>query len=156
MASSPFPPPPRPRSTPEQDRTEPGAQGSWGMSCCAVWVGVLGFLAVGYLEAAITPAQRKEINDIKKDLGKVSALISKKDTEDATKILNEAETKLKKIVGEASVTEDDKAVAPVFQMIATKGSVLEKKHHGKDDGAASISFSKDVSPILAAKCGELP
>ena len=44
--------------------------------------------------AAITTAQKKELNAIKAEVNKVSALIRGKKLEDAEKSLDEAETKL--------------------------------------------------------------
>jgi mono/diheme cytochrome c family protein len=110
---------------------------------------VLGALWAGSAEAAITPAQRKELTEIKKELGKVSALTSKNDLDDAQKLLDESEQKLRKLAKDAGLEENDRLVAPTFNLIAVKRAALDKKQ-GKDPAGAS--FTKDVAPILVGKC----
>jgi len=101
------------------------------------------------LQAAITPEHRKEVAEIRKDVARTTALLAKDELTEAATILNDAESKLRKIMQEAGVAENDRLLAPVFRLIATKRAVLEKK---QPDGEG-ISFSKDIAPILVGKCG---
>lgn len=100
--------------------------------------------------AAITAEQRKEIADIKKELGKVQSHITKKEFDDARKILDESEEKLKKIADDAMLMENDRALAPVYNIISQKRAILDKK--AATSGEGGIDFEKEVAPILAAKC----
>lgn len=106
------------------------------------------FPAIGLL-GAVTPEQRKEIAEIRKELNKVQGLITKKEFEEARKILDDSQSKMQKICEDAKVTEQDRAAAPVFNLIEQKRAVLDKK---AGSGEGGIDFEKDVAPILAAKC----
>jgi hypothetical protein len=110
---------------------------------------LVGWLLVGTSEAAITPAHRKDLGEIKKELAKVSGLIAKDDLSDAQKILDDSEQKLKKIAQEAGIDEKDRLLATSFSLIAVKRAALDKKQ-GKDP--SGVSFTKDVAPILVGKC----
>lgn len=103
------------------------------------------------VQAAITPEQRKEIADLRKEIGKVQGLITDKELDEARKILDEAETKLKGIASTAKVPETDRSLAPLFLMVQQKRAILDKKAAGPGN-KGGISFEKEVAPILAAKC----
>src|SRR5258708_5356276 len=96
---------------------------------------VLGlWLAAGSL-AAVTGEHKKQIDEVKKDVGKVQGLITNKKYDEATKILGDAETKLKQVAKEAGIEEDNKLVAGLFKQIEQKREVIAKKHPG--GGAAA-------------------
>lgn len=101
--------------------------------------------------AAITAEHRKEIAEIKKSVDKAQSLITKKETDEADKLLDDAEAKLKKIVGDAQIEESDKAVSAVFKSIETKRQALAKRAGGGAN-AGGLSFSKDIAPIISANC----
>ncbi|MBI5761408.1 MAG: hypothetical protein HZA46_23105 [Planctomycetales bacterium] len=100
--------------------------------------------------AAITAEHRKELTAIKKDIDKAQSLITRKDTDDAAKLLDESEAKLKKIVEEAKVEESNIAVSPFFKSIEQKRLSLAKRTGG--GAAGGISFSKEIAPILNTAC----
>lgn len=108
-------------------------------------------LSLSALHAAVTPEQRKEIAELKKDLGKVQAHITKKEPDEAEKLLNDVEQKLRAIVTAASIMETDKAVAPLFKQIELKKLALNRKKGGPA-GTSGISFVGEVAPILTANC----
>lgn len=101
--------------------------------------------------AAITAEHRKELTAIKKDIDKAQSLITKKDTDDAAKLLDESEAKLKKIVEDAKVEESNIAVSPLFKSIEQKRMSLAKRTGG-GAAAGGISFSKEIAPILNTAC----
>jgi cytochrome c553 len=101
--------------------------------------------------AAITAEHRKEIAEIKKSVDKAQSLITKKETEEADKLLDDAEAKLKKIVDDAQIKETDAAVSSVFKSIETKRQALAKRA-GAGANAGGLSFSKDIAPIISANC----
>lgn len=118
---------------------------------CAALFGAL-FVA-GSLWAALTAEQKKEVAEVKKELGKVQGLITKKETEEAEKILDTAESTLKKIVSDAKLPENDKSVLPLLKQIELRRAGIAKKKGGGAAGAAGgISFVKDIAPILTARC----
>lgn len=98
---------------------------------------------------ALTAEHRKEINEIKKDVSGVTVQLRKKEYEEAERVLNDAEQRLKKIAVDAEVDEDDRALQPVFKLIEGRREVVSRAL-GKDEGG--ISFAEQVAPILAAKC----
>lgn len=118
--------------------------------------GLAGFLMLAVVVAssvafaAITPAQRKELADIRSDAGKAASLISKKKFEDAEQALKDAEDRLAAVIKEAQIEETDPALAPVRKVIETQRANLAKRTGA--GGADEVSFAKDIAPILVAKC----
>lgn len=111
--------------------------------------------------AALTPAQRKEVAEIRQSLSKAAGLIAKQELEEGGKLLDEAETKLKALVKAADLDEKDKAVAPTFALLAAKRKLLEKKEDAapESEPAASalphnltVSFVKDIAPFMVSLC----
>ena len=134
-------------------------------SCSSgIWLLALSLLATTQLCAAITPAQRKEIGDIKKQLGKVNVLIDQQDTDGARQIVDEAAVKLKKIAKEAGVPEDDKTLAAAFRLLETKRELLSAKADSapvtdsqpaapdKPTDEAAVSFVRDIAPFMVNLC----
>ncbi len=112
--------------------------------CC---VALLAFAVVGISLAAVTPEQKKELKDIGADIGKVTSFTSKKKFDEAEAALKEVEDKLEKFVKEASIPETDPALKPIHVQLEKAKAQL-----GKSSGKGTVSFSKDVAPIIAAKC----
>src|SRR4029077_12544705 len=102
--------------------------------------------------AAVTAEHKKQITEITKDTTKANSLISKKDYDEAAKLLDEAEKKLKQVAKEAELKETDKLIAAPLKKIATTREVLEKKRPGGGaaGGAGGVAgvFERDVAPIL--------
>jgi len=106
--------------------------------------------AVCLVLGAVTPEQKKEIGELRKELGKVQGLLTKKDFDGARAILDTTEEKLKKIATDAKVPETDRSLAPLFTQIQLKRNVLSKRT--SEPGKEGISFQEDIAPLLAAKC----
>lgn len=117
---------------------------------CLLAIGLLWCGVVLPVSAALTPEHRKEIAEIRKELNKVQGLITKKEFDEARKILDDAQTKISSIASDAMVKETDKQLAPVLHQIEQKRAILDKKAGGAGEGG--IDFEKEVAPILAAKC----
>ncbi len=110
-------------------------------------------LALGWaVQAAPTPAQKRELTDILGDVRKVSSLVSRKKFEEAETAITEAEGRLKKVMEEAQLKDDDQQVKLVQKQIEIQRALLAKASGGKV-GVVEVSFAKDVAPILAEKCG---
>lgn len=120
---------------------------------CAVAFSALYGVGVGVVEAAgLTSAHRKDLGEVKRDLGKVDRLVRQKKIEDAEKIIADAEAKLKEIQEDAGVKPDDKAFLAVNkELTAGKKAILD--HKIETGEVAALSFAKDVAPILNSKCG---
>jgi mono/diheme cytochrome c family protein len=131
------------------------------MKSHAVWVSLL---VVAYLglcfsarsNAAVTSEHKKQIDEAKKEVGKVKALINKKDFDEAAKLLTDAEQKLKAVAKDAGIEENNKLLVGVFKQIKDNQDSLAKKRPapaaGAGGGAAADVFEKDVAPILTARC----
>src|SRR5258708_5431249 len=92
------------------------------MKSHAKWVSVLlvGSLGLWYsagLFAAVTAEHRKQIDEVKKELAKVKGMIAKKDYDDAEKLLGDADQKLKQVVKEAGIDENNKLVASLLKQV---------------------------------------
>ncbi len=106
------------------------------------------------IPAVITAEQRKELNQVRDDLGDVDKLIKDKKYDEAGKTLDEATAKIEKIVKEAELKPGDKLIAPVQLLIDKKKQTLQRlggATKGKED-AADVSFIKQVAPLLNSKC----
>ena len=104
--------------------------------------------------AAITPDQRKELNQIKDDIGDVAKLIREKKYDEAGKMLDDFTATLEKIVKDAELKPGDKTIAPVQILIDKQKQSLQKLGgvgKGKED-AADVSFIKQIAPLLNSKC----
>jgi cytochrome c553 len=101
--------------------------------------------------AAVTAEHRKQVDEVRKEVGKVKALIGKKDFDDAARILDEAEQKLKQVAKDASIDENDKLVAVLLKQVEQQRAALAKKRGGGAAGGGG-AFERDVAPILAARC----
>jgi len=105
--------------------------------------------------AAVTSEHKKQIDDVKKEVGKVKTLIAKKDFDEAAKLLSDAEQKLKQVAKDAGVEENSKLLGGVFKQIEQNREVLARKRPapgGAGGAAATGAFERDVAPILTARC----
>jgi hypothetical protein len=130
------------------------------MKSHAAWVSLLvvatlsASLPVGS-SAAPTSDHKKQIDEARKEVGKVKALIAKKEFDEAAKTLDDAEQKLKQVAKEAGVDENSKLLAGTFRLIEQNREALAKKRPavgGAGEGDTTGSFEKDVAPILSARC----
>ncbi len=112
--------------------------------CC---VALVAFAVVGISLAAVTPEQKKELKEIGIEIGKVTSLTSKKKFDEAETALKEIEDTLEKFIKDAAVTEGDPALKPIHVQLEKAKAQL-----AKSSGKGTVSFAKDVAPIIAAKC----
>jgi hypothetical protein len=130
------------------------------MKSHAAWVSALlvcslGLCYVAGTSAAVTADHRKQIEEVKKELGKVKAMIAKKDYDDAEKLLAEADQKLKDVAKAAGVDESNKLVSGLLKQIEQEREKLAKKRGGGGGAPAAgpaATFEGDVAPILVARC----
>ncbi|MEW4531266.1 MAG: c-type cytochrome domain-containing protein [Maioricimonas sp. JB045] len=108
-------------------------------------------LCVAPASAQVTAEQRQELTQIKRDLGKVSSLIRKKELDEAASLLDSAEDQLESIADSAGLEPDDRKLLGVMPTIERYRKALENVR-GKAGGGGGVSFSKDVAPIIAENC----
>ena len=108
---------------------------------------LLAIAVVGISLAAVTPEQKKELKDIGGDITKATSLTSKKKFDEAEAALKEVEDKFEKLVKDAAIPETDPALKPIRVQLEKAKALL-----GKASGKGTVSFAKDVAPILVAKC----
>lgn len=104
--------------------------------------------------AAITPEQRKELNQIKDDIGDVAKLIREKKYDEAGKQLDDLTSKLGTIAKDADLKPNDKSLAPVQTLIEKQRQALTKATgtgKGKEE-PEEVSFSKEIAPLINSKC----
>lgn len=101
---------------------------------------------VGPVRGAMTPEQKKQVEEIRKDLGRVPGLIAKKDVEEAEKLLEELESRLRAI-GKESGEEDNKLLTGLLRQIEQRRGGLSKRA-----ATAGPAFEKEVAPILVKNC----
>lgn len=119
------------------------------LGCCLI--AVCGLVAATVSAAPLTPAQKKELTDITGDVTKVRSLITRKKTDEAQQALDDAEARLKQLITDAQLMEDDRQLLAVRKQLEIQKGLLAKAT-GKGGAAVGVSFAKDVAPILSAKC----
>ena len=114
------------------------------------------FLALVCLPSAQaqTPEQRRELLDLKKELGKVSGMIRKKEFDEAQSTLESAAEKVKEIAAAVGVEPTDRKMQGVAQLIVRHSKALEIARARTEGRTPNIgvSFAKDVAPIISGKC----
>ncbi len=107
------------------------------------------------VQAALTAEQKKEIEEIRKELGKVQSLMAKKDQhEEAEKLLTESEAKLKKI-GKDAGDENNKLITGLLRQIELKKTALARRDapaKGAAGAGGALAFEKEIAPILVKNC----
>jgi len=100
---------------------------------------------------AQTPEQRKELQAVQKKVSAVATLVRKRQYEEAEKTLTELNAEAEKLIAAAGFAPTDRMVTALRRLLATNRQRVARAL-GKPDPTL-ISFSKQVAPILAAKCG---
>ncbi|MGE5193575.1 MAG: c-type cytochrome domain-containing protein, partial [Deltaproteobacteria bacterium] len=118
-------------------------------------VGCLGLIFSARLYAVVTAENRKQIEEVRKELGKVKGLIAKKDLDEAARLVEDADHKLKQVAKDARIEENNKLISGLLKQVELHREAIAKRRGGGGAPAAgggSVSFEKDVAPILVARC----
>ncbi len=104
--------------------------------------------------AQVTAEQRKELGDLRSELGKVAALIREKNFDEAESILAKAEEQLESIATAAGVQTTDRSLQGIAPLIKRHRDSLEKAiaRAGGTPANTGVSFSTDVAPIINDAC----
>ena len=102
-------------------------------------------------QAAITTAQKRELNSLKGEINKAGSLIGKKKIDDAEKTLDEVEQKLEEYVKSEEIPETESTLKGVRQALEKQRAALVKAG-GKTREVEAVSFLETVAPLLADKC----
>src|SRR5258708_6109491 len=130
------------------------------MKLQAAWIsllliGCLGWSLSARTHAAVTAEHRKQIDEVKKELGKVKGLISRKEFDEAAKLVDEADQKLKQVAKDAGTDEGNKIFSGLQKQVEQHREAIAKKRGGAGPasaGARAGSFAKHVAPVLLARC----
>ena len=106
--------------------------------------------------AEVTPEQTQELREIKKDLGKLSSLLRKKQLEEAESVLADAEQRLKAIIQAAEVPETSRRLLGLPAHIAGRRKALDtlRGRMMAKPAPKGVSFSNDVAPVIVKHCLE--
>ena len=107
------------------------------------------------VQAALTPAQRKELSRVNRDIKRLSALIRRKKFDEADKSLSEIAEKVAKL---AKDNDKDRAILLMQRQVDIQRSLLDRAKSGKKGRPVkgtgpAISFTKQIAPILKNRCG---
>ena len=141
------------------------------MKTHAAWVGLLILAGIGLIGsnglcAAVTGEHKKQIAEIAKETTRANSLITKKDFDDAARLLDDAEKKLKQIAKAADVKETDPLIAaPLKKISAARELLAQKRPAGaaktserdvaqasRPTGKETVSFTKDIAPFMVNLC----
>ena len=112
-------------------------------------MGLFAVVDVAVVDAALDAKQRKELSQISRDLTRASSYASRKKFDEAKKLVDSAEERLIKLSQAAMLKPTDKILVAKNKQIAS----IRKRLSGGKPGGGGVSFSKDVAPILTARCG---
>lgn len=127
----------------------PGRLVLWLIVACAVSA----HFHASPLHAQVTADQRKQLSTLRTEVGKVPALLRKKQFNEASAALDAAEQQLQQIAGDAGVATDDRRLMGVTTLIQKQREALARAQGRPGTAqAAGVSFSRDVAPIVAAAC----
>ena len=121
-----------------------------GITWLAVAIAVTLFLSAGNATAQ-TPEQRQELAEIQKKVAAVATMLRQKEYEEAEKVLEELNTEADKLIAAAGLPASNRQVATLKRLLDINRQKVAKALDKPDP--TLVSFSKDVAPILAAKCG---
>lgn len=118
--------------------------------CVAVGVS---YPVIESVRAEVTPEQRKELTELRSEVGKVAGLIRQKKYDEAESVLSKAEEELQSIATAAGVELTDRALSSVSALVKRNRSALEKAS-GRAAGGMNegVSFAEDVAPIINDAC----
>jgi cytochrome c553 len=100
--------------------------------------------------AGLTSAQKRELAAIRKDVGKITSLIRKKQFDEAEQALADAETKLDDYVQAEMIAADEPLLHSVRQLLDKQKAILIKA--GGKPKTESVSFTDEIAPLLAKSC----
>jgi hypothetical protein len=111
------------------------------------------FLAPALI-AEVTVEQRKELTELKRELGKVTSLIRDKSFDEAEKLLSDSEEMVNAIATAAQVQPTDRSMQGVAVLIQRHRESLAKARARVPgtQAAAGVSFSKQIAPLFNEKC----
>lgn len=134
---------------------------------------VLSLLAAGVVlsatpaDAAVSPAQRKELLQIRRDVSKVRVLLRRKMTDEAAQIIEAAQKQLDELI-DGGVDKKDRIVESLQKLIESSRSDLaeqtgmpeeprDSKQRTEVDiprptGDETVSFTRDIAPFVANIC----
>lgn len=103
---------------------------------------------------AQTTEQRKELQELKKELGSVSGMIRKKEFEQAKALYDQADAKLTEIATAVGVPKSDKKLMGVDAMIEKGRESLEIAWARAENRPPKLgpSFTEVIAPIVQGKC----
>ncbi len=109
------------------------------------------------LRAAVTAEDRREISAIGRLVSKASSALRRRKAEDAAKLLQEAEDRLKALQQKTELPDDNLIIRRMREAIERQRMLLARQQGGDaakaaGKGVSGVSFSKQVAPILAARC----
>jgi len=100
---------------------------------------------------APTPEQRKELQDVQKDVSQIAGLLRKREYEEAEKVIEELRQRAEKIIADGKLASTDRTVGSLRKLIDTNRQRIAKALDKPDP--TLISFSKEIAPILESRCG---
>ncbi len=110
----------------------------------------------GAVRAEVTPAQSKELRQLKRDLAKVTSRLRKKEFDEVETLLDDAEARVQAIMAAADVGEKSRRLLGIPQLIASRRKALELQRQ-KAEGRPvpkGVSFKTDVVPVITEHCLE--
>ncbi len=122
----------------------------WGV---CVLMGACLSLVPTSAQAQLTPEHRRELTNLRREITKAASLIRRKDFDEAKQLLDDSEKAIKDIMSNAGLDEQDNAIAGLMKALNLQRQQLDRSMNpGGGKEPQGISFSKEIAPILAARC----
>ncbi len=116
--------------------------------------GTLIMAAFHTLQAAQSTEDRRELIQLRKDLYKVSAVIRKKNFDQAEEKIRNVEDRLEKLIKKSNVSKSNKLILSLQKAISQQKHRLAFRKNPKAarKKATNVSFLEHVAPILQSRC----
>jgi len=115
--------------------------------------GLLGMATISQSASAqITREQRKELGGLSREISRAGTLIRKKELDEAKKILDDVEAKVRELAASAKISPADPALRPITASLARQIKAYVKAGGMSSEDDEAVSFMKDVAPIIVSRC----
>lgn len=102
--------------------------------------------------AEITPAQRRELIDLKKKVSRINVLVRRKKVDEAAPQLEEVESALQALIEAAGVEPDERTLQPLMKDIERVKASLARAMGDNPQKSEKITFIEHVAPLIDRKC----
>lgn len=106
------------------------------------------------VQAQLTVDHRRELTEIRNDVGKASAHVRKKELDEAERILDDCQKRLEAVAKAAGLDAHDRNIMPVRMLIERQRELIARqKGTAGTSKSNELTFAEHIAPLLERRCG---